>query len=157
MTVQILSQIYAQLAGLTLNGNFINSTIPTPPPFRRPRFTVPINTLWSLSLIIALITASFGILVKQWFHEYLARDKHDPKEQLKVHFYRDAGMKRWRVFEIAAFLPLLLQLALLLFFTGLGLFLHDLDPVVGCITTGLMLTWLALFLSMTAMPAFSAQ
>ena len=80
MTVQILAQISAQLAGLTLNENFITSPIHPPPPFRRPRFTVPINTLWSLSLIIALIIASFDILVKQWFYEYLARDKHDPTE-----------------------------------------------------------------------------
>ena len=152
MIVQILSQISGQLAG-----NFVNSTVPPPPPFRRPRFTVPINTLWTLSLVIALITASFGILVKQWFHEYLARDKHDPKEQIKIQFYRDAGVKRWRVFEIAAFLPLLLQLALLFFFAGLGLLLHDLDTTVGWITTGLMIAWLALFLSTTAMPMFSVQ
>lgn len=66
-------------------------------------------------------------------------------------------MRRWRVFGVAAFLPLLLQLALLLFFTRLGLFLHDLDAVVGWVTTSLMLTWLALFLSMTIMPMFSAQ
>ena len=116
---------------------------------------MPINTLWSLGLIIALIENAEGC--GEWFHEYLARDNHDPKKQLKVQFYRDVGVRKWRVYEIAAFLPLLLQLALLLFFTGLYLFLHDLDPVVGWITTGLMLIWLALFLSMTAMPAFSAQ
>ena len=130
MAIQVLSQISIQLTALALNGNFINSTIPTPPPFTPPRFATQVNTLWFLSLLISLITASFGILVKQWFHEYMARDTHDPAAQVKVRLFRDAGMQKWRVFEIAAFLPLLLQLALLLFFTGLGLFLHDINHVI---------------------------
>ncbi|KAK7689232.1 hypothetical protein QCA50_007923 [Cerrena zonata] len=79
-TNQILLQISAQLASLTLSGNFINSTIPSfaSPPFAPARFSVLINTLWLLSLVFALITASLGILVKQWLHELMARDTQDP-------------------------------------------------------------------------------
>lgn len=148
-----------QLASLTLNGNFVNSTMPSfiPPSFSPPRFSVAINTLWSLSLVVALITASIGILVKQWFHEYMARDTQDPQEQLQIKLYRDVGMDKWRVFEIAAFLPLLLQLALLLFFVGLGLFLYELNAVVGWITTGVMIFWLVFFLFATFIPVVSAQ
>lgn len=115
------------------------------------------NTLWTSSLIIALITASLGILVKQWFHEFMAYDTHDSRLQLVARFFRNQGMKKWGVFELAASLPLLLQLALVLFFIGLGTFLHELNPVVGWVTTGIMVGWLVLFLFTTLAPAFSSQ
>ncbi|KAK7688638.1 hypothetical protein QCA50_008176 [Cerrena zonata] len=66
-------------------------------------------------------------------------------------------MKHWQVFELASFLPLLLQLALLLFFIGLGLFLHDLNSLVGWITTAVMLFWFSFFLLTTIAPVFSSQ
>ena len=67
-----------QLASLSLNGDFVNSTVPssTNTPFVAGRPTVLINILWSLSLVIALITASLAILVKQWLHELLSYDTH---------------------------------------------------------------------------------
>ncbi|KAK7688639.1 hypothetical protein QCA50_008177 [Cerrena zonata] len=63
-TVQILQQMSAQLASMTIAGGFVNSTMHpfTSPTVTTPRFAVPINTLWSLSLVIALITASLGSL-----------------------------------------------------------------------------------------------
>lgn len=74
-----------QLASLSLHGNLVNSTAPAfaSLPFTTTRSAVLINTLWSLSLIIALITASLGILVKQWFHELLSYEIQDPKERLE--------------------------------------------------------------------------
>lgn len=158
ITAQALVQISKQLASLSLNGNFINSTIPSvTSSFTVPRFSVQINTLWSLSLVIALITASLGILVKQWFHEYMARDTQDPREQVKILLFRIVGMEKWQVFKISAFLPLLLQLALLLFFIGLSLFLHELNSTVGWITTTLMLVWAGVFFLTAIAPAFSSQ
>lgn len=68
---------------------------------------VLINTLWALSLVIALITASLGILVKQWLHELLSFETHDPKERLKLRFFREVGLERWKVFALASSLPLL--------------------------------------------------
>ncbi|KAK7684417.1 hypothetical protein QCA50_012364 [Cerrena zonata] len=158
-STQVLLHISAQLASLSLNGNFINSTIPsfTPTPFLTLGSTVLVNTLWVSSLIIALITASLGILVKQWFHELLAYETHNPQERLKLRFFRERGLERWRVFAIASSLPLLLQLALLLFLIGLAAFLHSLNPVVGWITTGIMIAWLAVFIFTTLAPTFSSQ
>ncbi|KAK7690384.1 hypothetical protein QCA50_007042 [Cerrena zonata] len=46
-TNQILLQISSQLASLSINGNFINSTVSsfTLPPFKTSQFSVRINTL----------------------------------------------------------------------------------------------------------------
>lgn len=95
--------------------------------------------------------------MKQWFHEFMAYNTHDSRLQIATRFFRNQGMKRWGVFELAASLPLLLQTALALFFVGLGTFLHDLNPIVGWVSTGIMLAWLSVFLFTTAAPAFSAQ
>ena len=152
-------QLSTQITSFTISGQFVNSTVPdiTSPPFQKPQYAVYVNTLWFLSLVIALITASLGILVKQWLRELLSYKTHDPKARLKLRFFREAGLERWKVFAIASSLPLLLQLALLLFFIGLGLFLHQQDPIVAWVTTGAMALWLAVFLFTIIMPMFSSQ
>ena len=152
-------QLAVQISNLSINGSFIHSTIPdfTTPSPQKPRVVVVINTLWILSLLIALITASLGILVKQWFHELLSYETHDPMERLKLRFFREAGVERWKVFTIASALPLLLQLAFLLFFIGLALFFHQLDPVVAWFTTGTGILWLGSLLFATLAPTFSSQ
>ena len=129
----------------------------TSPSFQKPQYAVLVNILWFLSLVVALITASLGILVKQWFHELMSYETHDPKERLYLRFFREAGLEKWKVFAVASALPLLLQLALLLFFIGLGLFLHQQDPVVAWVTTGVMVLWLAAFVFTVSMPMFSSQ
>ena len=129
----------------------------TPPPFQKSWATVVINTLWLLSLVTALIAASLGILVKQWLHELLSYETHDPMERLKLRFFRETGVERWKVFTIASSLPLLLQLALLLFFVGLVFFLHQLDAIVTWCTTVIISFWLAALLLVTFAPVFSSQ
>ena len=158
-TNQILLHISLQLAGLTISNNFVNSTTPAflPKPFATTHSSITINTLWSCSLLISLITASLGILVKQWFHEFMAQGSHDPQYRIRIRFFRNEGLERWQVFEIAAVLPLLLQVSLFLFLVGLSLFLHNLNHVVGWITTGISLTWLQVFLFTTLAPVVSSQ
>ena len=159
MTNQILLQLSTQITSFTMNRDCISSVTSdfTSSPFQRPQYAVPINILWFLSLVISLITASLGILVKQWFHELLSYETHDPKERLKLRFFREAGLERWKVFAIASSLPLLLQLALSLFFVGLSLFLLQQDPIVAWVTTGMMISWLMLFLFTMFVPMFSSQ
>ncbi|CAL1716593.1 unnamed protein product [Somion occarium] len=159
VTQQILMQMSLQLASLTVTSSSINSTAPpfSTLPFKVTRSSIRVNTLWSCSLVCSLITASLGIFMKQWFHEYMAHESQSPRSQLRVRFFRAEGLAEWRVFELAALLPLLLQMALLLFFIGLSEFLRELNPVVGWITTGVMLIWLAAFIFTTLAPAFSSK
>ena len=158
-TNQILLQISIQLANIALPSDRSNQTAfpASPAPSDALRFPVLVNTLWILSLVIALITASLGILVKQWLHELLSYETHDPQKRLKLRFFREAGLERWQVFEIASLLPLLLQVALLLFFIGLSLFLHELNLIVGWTVTGVMAAWFGFFLFTTLAPIVSSQ
>ena len=61
------------------------------------------------------------------------------------------------MFAIASSLPLLLQIALLLFFIGLGLFLYEQEPVIAWATTGVMVVWFGVILLTITMPMFTPQ
>ena len=78
-------------------------------------------------------------------------------ERLKLRFFREAGIERWKVFAIASALPLLLQLALLFFFVGLALFFQQLDTIVAWFTTGTAILWLVSLLFATITLTFSSQ
>ena len=103
------------------------------------------------------MTASFGILVKQWFHEFLAQNTQDPKFRIRIRFFRSEGLDKWQVFQIAAGLPLLLQVALLLFFIGLAEFLVLLHPIVGWVSAGTIMAWAGIFLFTILAPLWSSQ
>ncbi|KAK7690734.1 hypothetical protein QCA50_005833 [Cerrena zonata] len=159
---QILLQISSQLAALSspeINNANINLTN-TPSsisPFTAATSSVWVNTLWSCSLILSLITSSLGLLVKQWFHEYMDHHESQSLVYLRIRFFRNEGLMKWRVFELAAFLPLLLQVSLVLFFIGLSEFLRILNPIVGWATTTVMIIWFIVFAFTTLAPVFSQQ
>ena len=87
----------------------------------------------------------------------MAQDTQDPQFRIRIRFFRSEGLDKWQVFQIAAALPLLLQVALLLFFIGLSEYLRQLNPVVGWATTGTILAWLAVFIFTTLAPILSSQ
>ncbi|KAJ3556448.1 hypothetical protein NM688_g2022 [Phlebia brevispora] len=113
VAVAALTQISSQLSG-SPNLSFVA------PSFKPPASAVRINTLWFSSLVLSLVSASLGILIKQWLREYLAGDFTSPLEWIRVQQHRYEGLVRWRVFELAALPPLLLQFALILFLVGLS-------------------------------------
>ena len=94
------------------------------------------------------------MLVKSWLREYLAQDTEAPRERLRARYYREPEMKRWLVYEIVAFLPLLLQIALGLFFVGLCFFTAAVNKRVGLTSLPLVAAW-AFFLMITVVaPVF---
>lgn len=139
--VFLLQQSLAQ--NYTMNGPFLNSTVPFPPSatFEPPIWALRVNGLWFASLICSLATASIGMLVKQWPREYLAMEWISPQERLRARQFRNPGMKEWKVFEIAAALPLLLHVSLGLFFLGLCFFTASVDKRIGQSTLPLILAW----------------
>lgn len=138
---------------------FINSTTapPSPPPFEPPLWAIRVNILWFTSLILSLASASFGIIVKQWLREYLAIEYSAPRERLRARQFRNPALAQWKVFEIAAFLPILLQLSLGLFFLGLCFFTAAIHNNIGRTTTPLVCAWLFLVVVTTIAPLFSPR
>jgi hypothetical protein len=102
------------------------------------RLSEAINVLWFTSLVLALITSLFCILVKQWLSVYrVPSTAESARAWARRRQLRYDGLITWKVPAIIAFLPSLLQVSLLLFLAGLVMFIWPLDPVARSITLGL--------------------
>ncbi|KAI0776468.1 hypothetical protein BC629DRAFT_1290528, partial [Irpex lacteus] len=138
------------------DGKLISTTsLPiSPPPFQASPEDIRVNILWFSSLILSLMTASFGMLVKQWLREFLAVEVPSPQARLRIRHFREPQLHTWKVFEIVACLPLLLQLSLGLFFVGLCYFTSSVHKSVGHTTFPLVVGWALFFFGATALPIF---
>ncbi|KAI0689393.1 hypothetical protein BC835DRAFT_1232096, partial [Cytidiella melzeri] len=158
--IALMQQMVMQTQSYTFNSGFLNST--TPLNLQRPPFTptinaVRVNVLWFASLVLSLISASFGILVKQWLREYLAGEYTSPQARLRVRHFRNPGLSDWKVFEIAGILPLLLQLSLALFLVGLCFFTAEVHNSVGHTTLPLVAGWAFLLIAASVAPVLSPR
>lgn len=82
--IKLLSQVVVQTHAYTMANGYLNSTAP-PLDVAAVQHFVPsvpakrVNVLWFASLTLSLISASFGILVKQWLREYLSGEYVSPQ------------------------------------------------------------------------------
>ncbi|KAK0459899.1 hypothetical protein IW261DRAFT_1578227 [Armillaria novae-zelandiae] len=114
------------------NGSSLdNVPVSSPNPFTEftPATTdVWVNGLWFMSLSLSLATASVAVLVKQWLHHYLALPSGTPQQRSRVRQFHYGGFQKWHVLIIIGLLPVLMHLALGIFFVGLTVFLALLGP-----------------------------
>jgi len=82
-------------------------------------YDVQINVLYFVSLTLALSVSSVCILGKQWIREYQKDISVSPRNAARVRQMRFDSLQRWKVPQIMAALPVLLLIALMLFFAGL--------------------------------------
>lgn len=160
--IGVLWQISLQTNSYTIAPGHLNSTTPFYSDGARDSFAPSIaaervNVCWFASLILSLSTASFGILVKQWLREYLAVDNAKPEERLRIRHHRFLGLKSWKLFEIAAFLPLILQLSLALFFVGLCFFTASVHRSIGTTSVVLVSGWALFFIFALLAPVLSSS
>ncbi|KAH9982809.1 hypothetical protein BGW80DRAFT_1482366, partial [Lactifluus volemus] len=119
-----LGNIYQILA---CNSNESHPSIPaTLPTFSPPSFTVWVNSLWILSLVISLTCAILAILLQQWSYRYVNVTQYprlDIHHQARIHAILSRGIKKSSLMFIAETLPTLIHLSLFLFFSGLLIYL----------------------------------
>ncbi|KAL1945540.1 hypothetical protein VTO73DRAFT_2391 [Trametes versicolor] len=144
-SIAVLQQISSQLASFSIHPPFVNSTQPssttrananTTPPV--PRSAVWLNALWFSGLILSLSSASVGIMVKQWLNEYSSGVSGTSRPVARVRQYRLNNLRTWRVEDIIGVIPILLQLALALFLTGMLILLWTLHETVAAIASTLV-------------------
>ena len=154
-----LERISAQLSSFSVNPPSVNSTHPAfvydPAPLPAPQYAVWLNTLWFASLICSLSAASVGIMVKQWLNEYSAGLSGKSRQIARLRQLRLNGLQRWRVKEIVAVLPILLQVASALFFAGLLVLLWQLNQVVATVSTVLVGLLVVFSLSTIVLPSIA--
>ena len=159
-TLAVLQQISAQLNSFSVTSTFINSTQPnlsldgTRPSFRAPQSAIWINSLWFLSLVCSLACASLALIVKQWLHEATVGLSGKSRDSARLRQYRLNGLINWRVGTIAAALPIILQVSLFLFLSGLIILLCTVDRTVAVVTTSLIAVLFAFMITVTILPVF---
>ena len=120
------------------------SSISLPPQISSapPETAVRLNALWFSSLACSLLAALGAVLAKQWIVEYPrgAAPSATPCERAQHRQIRFSGLTTWHFLAIVDFLPLLIQMAFLLFFVGLCDFLLSQHKLVGSVVTILCVT-----------------
>ena len=109
------------------------------PDFSPPEYIVVVNALFYASLGIMLLAAFIAMLIISWVHEFdhgLAAISI-PEQRAKTREFRYLGMERWKLEEMVAMLPLLIQISLLLFAVGLVLFLFRISKPSFGVTTAI--------------------
>lgn len=160
--VQLLTQITLQTANYTVGGGHINSTNPTPasPAFQVSPIALRVSYLWTISLSITLVTASIAILIKQWLREF--KGINDAKytslrARIRIRQFREPALRRWKVFETAAFLPLLIQVSLGFFLLGLCYYTSSVFPSLNKSCIPIVVAWAVMFVATSLAPAISSE
>jgi hypothetical protein len=151
-SAQLLLRITMQL------DNSTQHPIPLPGGISPSATIIAVNMLWFSGLILSLFTALVGILVKQWLHVYAKwPEREKPKDTVKLRHMYQEGFFRWYVPEIIGLLPVLLQIALLLFAVGLVTYMWTLNSAIAGVLTVLVLAMIILAIASIALPFFWAD
>lgn len=148
-SVSLLLQLSAQTA---------NSSQPAAslPDFKTPTSAVWINSLWFLSLILSLTSALFGMIAKQWLREYMEWTTTSwlPQRTIALRQKRFEAFEEYKVPAIIATIPALLEVALILFFAGLIVFLWTINRTVAGVSIAAIGTSITLAILATVLPVF---
>jgi hypothetical protein len=149
VTIQLLQQIATKgtvISSVASSPSDSVSPLPSVSDFQVPKWAIRINVLWFISLLCSVSVGSFGMLVKQWLHEYLAVEPMSAPTRLRERVIRKQALRDWRVLEVAAVLPLVLQIALLLFFVGMCYFTASVQKSISFASIPLVSGWAFIFL-----------
>ncbi|KAH9971354.1 hypothetical protein BGW80DRAFT_455120 [Lactifluus volemus] len=125
-----LAKIYQLLADPNISHASILATPATPPPFSPPRYAVWVNSLWFLSLVISLTGALLATLLQQWARRYITATQPprlSPHKRARIRWFFADGVEKFHLPLAVETLPTLLHISLFLFFSGLLVFLFNIN------------------------------
>lgn len=116
-----------------------------------------INACWFLSLSLSLATALIAVVAKQWIHQYTTIPSGSPRDRARIRHFRFLGLEKWRVPEVVGLLPTLMHLSLGIFFVGLAIFLHDLNPVLAGLVDAVLVSTLFAYCASNLLPLIAVD
>ncbi|KAJ7079080.1 hypothetical protein B0H15DRAFT_520511 [Mycena belliarum] len=143
--------LLAQLAG---QSNTTHATLVSSTPQSSPRQIHWVNGLWFSALACSLSTALISMLAKQWLQAYLPNVSGSPRHRARQRQARYMHLEAWHVPGIINALPLLLHLALLLFFAGLVVLLWSVDLAITLATWVIVTFAYTSYLASIVLPLF---
>jgi hypothetical protein len=116
-----------------------------------------VNGLWFTSLVLALATALFAVLAKQWIRQYSSVIIGPPRDRAYVRHFRWEAFQKWRVQTIIGLLPTILHASLALFLAGLIVFLYPLHQTMAQVVLGLSIVIFGAYSISTILPIISPR
>ncbi|KAF9024371.1 hypothetical protein BDZ89DRAFT_125488 [Hymenopellis radicata] len=126
MMYEMLHLQRAMMDGLPAS-SVVSSNITPTSPVRPSRTDAWVNVLWYTSLALSLTTALMAVLMKQWIHQYMAVPSGTPRDRSRIRQFRFENIEKWHVPLIIGLLPVLMHVALGVFFFGLILHVRSLN------------------------------
>ncbi|KZV69385.1 hypothetical protein PENSPDRAFT_486002 [Peniophora sp. CONT] len=151
----LLEQILVAMAN-TSSQNPI--TVPPPDPFSPPTLAVVTNAFWFSSLLIALVCALLSTLVQEWSRHYVQDINrrevlHESlRERAFNHIYIRMGVNRYGMDQFVSWIVALVHMSVFLFACGLLVFLFPIHHVVAAISTGILGSFVAIYLVASVLP-----
>ena len=100
--------------------------------------------------------ALLAVFIQQWAFSYLqaTQERHSPRDRARIRAYHAEGLEKLYLHRVTRAVPILIHLSLFLFFSGLPVFLFNVNRTVF----NVILTWIALcvagYACITLMPIF---
>ncbi|KAH9972357.1 hypothetical protein BGW80DRAFT_1206909, partial [Lactifluus volemus] len=132
-TVFYLANIYQLLADPNISRASILATPVQPPVFSPQKSAVLVNSLWFLSLVISLTSALLATMLQQWARRFLTITQpplYSPHKRASIRAFFANGVEKFHLPWSVEALPALLHLSLFLFFTGLAIYLFNINHTV---------------------------
>ena len=101
--------------------------------------------------------ALLAVFIQQWAQSYLqtTQGRHSPRKRARIRAFHAEGLEKLYLHQITRAVPILIHISLFLFFSGLPIFLFDINRTVFNVAV----TWLGLcvagYACITFMPIFS--
>ncbi|PVF97761.1 hypothetical protein CPB86DRAFT_759745 [Serendipita vermifera] len=124
---------------LIVSRQLANSSFPAfePTAYETPRYAIIVNSLLFTSLSCALIAALLAVLALQWVANYdMGLNTSSPEKRALQRHMRLMGVRKWKMSELIASLPLLIFVALFLFFIGIADWLWHMNRSISGIVMG---------------------
>ncbi|KAF9008551.1 hypothetical protein BDZ89DRAFT_996880, partial [Hymenopellis radicata] len=118
MMYEMLRLQRAMMDGLPAS-SVVSSNITPTSPVHPSRTDAWVSVLWFTSLALSLTTALMAVLMKQWIHQYMAVPSGTPRDRSRIRQFRLESIEKWHVPLIIGLLPVLMHVALGVFFVGL--------------------------------------
>jgi Family of unknown function (DUF6535) len=128
-----LENIYRLLADPNISRVSILASPARPPPFSPPTYAIWVNSFWFLSLAISLTCALLATLLQQWARRYVTvtqPPRYSPHKRARIRAFFADGIEKLHLPWAVEALPTLLHVSLFLFFSGLLIFLLNVNYTV---------------------------
>ena len=105
---------------------------------------------------MSLTGALLAVFIQQWARSYLqaTQGRHSPRHRARIRTYHAEGLDRWQLHQVTRMVPVLIHVSLFLFFSGLPLFLFNVNRTIF----NVVVAWLALcvagYACITLIPIF---